>query len=202
MSEVGFVGLGNMGAPMAANLVRAGHAVRVYNRTASKADDLVCQGATIAATPGGTATPGGVVFSMLSNDQALEEVCAPRTGLLDTLGSGGLHVSMSTVSPATSQAMADAHARRGVAFLTAPVCQGYGKLIAEHRYEPVGFRLVLGLKDINLALQTAAAASMPMPLASLLRDRWRTSVARGRGEHDWSSVGLTAAEDAGLKPMP
>jgi 3-hydroxyisobutyrate dehydrogenase-like beta-hydroxyacid dehydrogenase len=79
-----------------------------------------------------------------------------------------------------------------------PVYQGYGKQIAEHKYEPAVFRLSLGLKDINLALQTAASSSVPMPLASLLHDRWLSAVANGRENMDWSAAALGVAEDAGI----
>jgi 3-hydroxyisobutyrate dehydrogenase-like beta-hydroxyacid dehydrogenase len=86
----------------------------------------------------------------------------------------------------------------GKTLFSCPVYQGYGKQIAEERFEPAGFRLVLGLKDISLALETAAASSMPMPLASLLRDRWMTAIAKKRGDMDWTAVALGVAEDAGL----
>src|SRR2546422_10524333 len=80
-----------------------------------------------------------------------------------------------------------------------PVYQGYGKQIAENSYAPPGFRLSLGLKDIDLVLQTAATGPMPMPLASLLRDRWLAAVANGRENLDWSAAALGVAEDAGIR---
>src|SRR5260221_10916832 len=61
-----------------------------------------------------------------------------------------------------------------------PLYQSYGQLIVEHRYAPAGLQLALGLKDVTLALGTAADAQMPMPLASLLHDRLMTQVAKGR----------------------
>lgn len=66
-------------------------------------------------------------------------------------------------------------------------------------YEPVGFRLALGLKDITLALQTARESQMPLPLASLLHDRLIAAVARGRGDSDWTSIALSISEEAGLE---
>lgn len=86
----------------------------------------------------------------------------------------------------------------GKTVFACPAYQNYGRQIADEKFDTGGFRLVLGLKDINLAIQTAAANSMPMPLASLLRDRWLTSVANGRGEMDWTAVALDVAADAGL----
>jgi len=88
----------------------------------------------------------------------------------------------------------------GKTLFACPVYQGYGKQIAEERFQPAGFRLALGLKDISLVLQTAAASAMPMPLASLLRDRWLTGMAKGRADLDWTAVALGVAEDAGLNP--
>lgn len=81
-----------------------------------------------------------------------------------------------------------------------PLYQNYGRMIAEHRYTPAGFQLALGLKDVSLALQTAASAQAPMPLASLLRDRLTAQVAKGRADLDWSALALGVAEDAGLSP--
>ena len=80
-----------------------------------------------------------------------------------------------------------------------PIYQGYGKQIVERKFEPAGFRLALGLKDITLALETANASSMPMPLASFLRYRWLSAVTKGRENMDWSAVALGIAEEAGLK---
>jgi 3-hydroxyisobutyrate dehydrogenase-like beta-hydroxyacid dehydrogenase len=79
-----------------------------------------------------------------------------------------------------------------------PIYQNYGAAIAERRHEPAGFRLALGLKDVDLALQAARSAGSPMPMASLLHDRLLSAVARGRGALDWSALALGAGEDAGL----
>lgn len=291
---LGFIGLGSMGEPIAANLMQAGYALRIYNRTASKTAQLVAKGASATQTPAEVATPGGIVLTMLSNDEAVEDVCLPAGSFVERLGVGGIHISLSTISPATARRLAEHHKKHHVAYvaspvfgrpaaaaakrlwvctagsaaakarvqpilaaigqgtfdfgedvgganvvklcgnfliasaiealaeaftlakkngvdpkavadlfgktiLACPVYQGYGKSISEEIFEPVGFRLVLGLKDINLMLQTAAASSMPMPLASLLHDRWITSVANGRGELDWTAIALGVAEDAGLK---
>lgn len=291
---LGFIGLGNMGEPIAANLIQAGYAVRVYNRTASKAAPLIQKGASLALASADVATPGGIVFTMLANDDAVEEVCLPTGSFVERLGAGGIHISLSTISPATARRLAEHHKKYQVDYVASPVfgrppavaartawlctsgsiaaktrvkpvleatsqaifdfgddpgganvvklcgnfliasameslaeafalarkngidpnsvadffgktlfaCpvyQGYGKLINARQYEPAGFRLVLGLKDINLALQTAASSAVPMPVASLLRDRWLTGVAKGRGDMDWSVIALGVAEDAGLE---
>jgi len=84
----------------------------------------------------------------------------------------------------------------------APVFQGYGALIVAEKFEPAGFSLRLGLKDVSLALTSSAELTVPMPLASLLRDRFITLMAHG-GEHlDWSAIGGLAADDAGEPPWP
>jgi 3-hydroxyisobutyrate dehydrogenase-like beta-hydroxyacid dehydrogenase len=80
-----------------------------------------------------------------------------------------------------------------------PVYQNYGTKVAAHQYTPAGFRLVLGLKDVDLVLQTAKEAQAPMPIASLLHDRLLSALAHGRGELDWSALSLEVSEAAGAK---
>jgi 3-hydroxyisobutyrate dehydrogenase-like beta-hydroxyacid dehydrogenase len=80
----------------------------------------------------------------------------------------------------------------------APVYKTYGELIVQGKHEPAGFALPLGLKDVRLVLQAAEAASVPMPIASVVRDRFITAMARGNQDKDWSVIGRVAAEDAGL----
>jgi 3-hydroxyisobutyrate dehydrogenase-like beta-hydroxyacid dehydrogenase len=79
-----------------------------------------------------------------------------------------------------------------------PAYQVYGDAIARGRYQPPGFTVSLGLKDLNLVLETAAMSTTPMPLASLLHDRFLSTMAKGRGALDWAAVALGVAEDAGL----
>ncbi len=81
---------------------------------------------------------------------------------------------------------------------TAPVYKTYGGLIVEGKHDQVGFALPLGLKDVRLVLQAADAQAVPMPIASVLHDRFLTALARGHEHSDWSVVGQIAAEDAGL----
>jgi 3-hydroxyisobutyrate dehydrogenase-like beta-hydroxyacid dehydrogenase len=118
---IGFVGLGNMGQPMASNLLKAGYPVRVWNRSPDRAVPLEAQGATRVSRPEEAAEPGALLFSSLSNDQVLEEVVGANRELLRRLGPGGIHVSTSTVSPATSRRLAEGHGQYGVAYLAAPV---------------------------------------------------------------------------------
>ncbi|HEY6465892.1 MAG TPA: NAD(P)-dependent oxidoreductase [Candidatus Acidoferrales bacterium] len=295
MSEnIGFIGLGGMGEPMAANLLAAGNKLKVYNRTASKGEGLKAKGAAIAATAAEVATPGGIVFTMVADDRVLDEVCSAQPSFVEKLGKGGAHVSLSTIAPSTSRRLAAGHRKYGVDFIAAPVfgrpeaaaaaklwicssgpvaarkriepllaslgqrvfdfgddvaaanvvklcgnfmiagaleamaeaftlaekngveaaavaemlgttlfaCpiyQGYSKLIIAGAFENAKFRLALGLKDVNLALQTAAESEMPMPLASLVRDRLLASMAKGRKDWDWTAIALDVAENAGLQ---
>jgi 3-hydroxyisobutyrate dehydrogenase-like beta-hydroxyacid dehydrogenase len=121
MSEtIGFIGLGNLGLPMASNLLNAGYALRVYNRTASKAESLVAQGAQLMDRPVDVVTTGGVVATIVWDDAALESVVM-SDGFLAQLGTGGIHLSMSTVLPETSRKLAAIHAQHGSFFVSAPI---------------------------------------------------------------------------------
>jgi 3-hydroxyisobutyrate dehydrogenase-like beta-hydroxyacid dehydrogenase len=294
MSEtLGFIGLGNMGEPIAANLLKAGFGLRVYNRTPSKAASLRDLGAVVVEIPADVAAPGGIVLTMLADDHAVEEVCHAKPSFVERLGKGGIHVSLSTISPATARRLAKHHQPYGVEYVASPVfgrpeaavaaklfvcvsgattpkkrlqpifekigqgifdfgddpgaanvvklCgnflvastvealaemmvlaeknnvskkamaemigkfspmhKSYADLIAEGKFQPAGFRLALGLKDINLILQTAAESVTPMPFASLMHDRWLASMAKGREDLDWSAIALDVAEQAGIKTM-
>ncbi|HLN32835.1 MAG TPA: NAD(P)-dependent oxidoreductase [Gemmataceae bacterium] len=291
--HVGFIGLGSMGEAMAANLLKAGYPLRVFNRTPEKAVQLVAAGAFQATQPADVAEPGGILISSLANDQAVEEAIGNDTKLLERLGKGGIHVSTSTIAPATARELAEGHGRHGVAYLACPVlgrpdaaaaaklwlflsgppeakervqpllqtlgqgvfdfgtdpesanvvklacnfliasliealgeafalaekngiertkvadvlgqtilaspaARNYSKQIAEKRYTPAMFKLPLGLKDIDLVLQTATASHVPMPLASLLHNRLLAELAKGHQDLDWTGLARGASEDAGL----
>lgn len=291
---VGLIGLGGMGLSMAHNLLNKGFALRVYNRTPDKASELIARGAREAATPAAAVAPGGIVISMIANDAALETVTLGEQGVVTALGSGGIHVSMSTVSPQLARRLADAHREHGSHYLAAPVlgrpaaaaagklfillsgpaaakqrampllaamgqatrdlgddpAQGhvaklaanfmilslvevyaevltfaqkngigrqdmmqvltgtildaplfrlYGELLAREDYATPGFRLALGLKDIELILATGAIARTPIPAADLVHNRLLAAVARDRGELDVTALALGVSEDAGLR---
>src|ERR1700676_1274511 len=118
--KVGFIGLGNMGSGMAANLVKAGHEVTVYNRTRSKVDALVAQGAK-AAESVADACGGQVVITMLADDAAVEAVTFGDGGILASLAPGAIHVSTSTISVALSERLTNAHTEAGHGYVAAPV---------------------------------------------------------------------------------
>lgn len=292
---IGFVGLGLMGEGMAANLVKAGFDVTVFNRTLGRAKALKALGAKVARRPVDAATPGGIVVTMLANDQVLEALTCGPEGFGDKLGRKGIHLSMSTISATTSDKLSKYHLARGTDYVAAPVfgrpvaaaaaklwictsgpkaakkklapllqamgqntydfgeepgaanvvklCgnfligaameamgeafalaekhgvsrdavaafladtvfaapayKNYAPIIAAGKAEEVGFYLRLGLKDFNLVVDAAQRSQTPMPFADIVRGRLLSAMAKGRGDWDWTSLTLGAAEDAGLKP--
>ncbi len=290
--RIAFIGLGNMGRPMARHLLAAGFPVTAWNRTRAHADALTAEGARGAPTPGDAAGAADIAITMLADDRALEDV-VDDGGLLESLPRDAVHVSMSTISVEIADRLTAAHAARGSVFVSAPVfgrpeaaadrklfvvaagpqealdrCQPvfdavgqrtfrvgerpsaanvvklsgnfliasvieglgeafalarksgidpavyldlltstlftapvyktYGSLIAARRYRPAGFKMVLGLKDVSLVLDAARAAAVPMPFASVVRDRILTAIAQGGSDDDWSAVADVAARSAGL----
>lgn len=294
--KIGVIGLGNMGSGMAANLLKAGHEVTVYNRTPGKAQALLAQGARSAAQPA-DACGGDAVMTMLADDAAVESVVLGDAGVIGSLLRRAIHISSSTISVALSQKMAAAHAAAGqrfvsapvfgrpdaaaagklfvavagapdavadsmplleaigqktfrfgnnpadanlvklsgnflissviealgeamalvgkagldqhkyVDFLTstlfnAPVYKTYGGMIADKKFQPAGFAAPLGFKDNRLVLAAAETLRVPLPLASLIYNRFLTLLARGGESLDWSAFSQLAAEDAGQKALP
>ncbi|MEV0672274.1 NAD(P)-dependent oxidoreductase [Mycobacterium sp. NPDC050441] len=292
--KIGFVGLGNMGAAMAANLIRAGHEVTVYNRSPDKVTALVTEGAHPAAEVA-DACRGDAVITMLADDTAVEAVTFGDNGILAELAAGAVHVSSSTISVALAQRLTDEHGGAGQGFVAAPVFgrpeaaaaaklfvvaagapaavttvwpifdaigqrtfvlgedpqaanlvkisgnfliasvieslgeamalvgkagvdkqqylelltstlfdapvyRTYGGLLAREEFSPAGFAAPLGLKDVKLALSAGEELQVPLPVASLLRDRFLTLLATGGGRLDWSAVGALSAWEAGGKP--
>jgi 3-hydroxyisobutyrate dehydrogenase-like beta-hydroxyacid dehydrogenase len=290
--KVGLIGLGNMGLGMAANLLKGGHELTVYNRTAGKAQALEAQGARVAVQVA-EACRGDVVMTILADDHAVESVVFGEAGVLNSLARGAVHVSSSTISVAMAEKMTAAHpakeqrfisapvfgrpeaaaaaklfvtvagapdaveecmplfeaigqktfrfgdkpsaanlvklsgnflissvieslaeamslvAKGGVDqheyldFLTstlfnAPVYKTYGGIIADKKFEPAGVASVLGFKDNRLVLEAAQTLRVPLPLASLIYNRFLTLLAHGGDKLDWSAISLGAAEDAGL----
>jgi 3-hydroxyisobutyrate dehydrogenase len=121
---VGLIGLGLMGGPMGQNLLRAGFPVVVWNRTKAKADDLVREGAKLAADPGAVAGEADVLITIVSDPAALEEVLFGARGAIEALRPGSTLVDSSTVSPELARQIAAACAEHGVDFLDAPVTGG------------------------------------------------------------------------------
>lgn len=119
--RVGFVGLGNMGSGIARNLITAGHALTVYNRTRSRTDELRQLGAKVAGTPGEAASGAEIVFTMLADDPALESVVFSPGNILESLPAGAIHAGMSTISVALSRRLAAAHHEKQQYYVASPV---------------------------------------------------------------------------------
>jgi 3-hydroxyisobutyrate dehydrogenase-like beta-hydroxyacid dehydrogenase len=118
--RIGFIGLGHMGRGMAERLLGAGHELTVYNRSPGKTDKLAARGAKVAATVA-DACRGDVVFTMLSNDPAVEDVAFAPDGIIASLPKGAIHVSSSTISVALSDRLAKAHHAAGQRYVAATV---------------------------------------------------------------------------------
>jgi len=289
--RIGFVGLGKMGRAMSARLLRGGFDLTVWNRTGSRADELVAHGAKRAHTIADVAA-AEVVITMVADDSALEKPLFDG-GLLEAMSHGAIHVSMSTISVALAKRLTSVHAERNAVFVSAPVfgrpdaaaagmlfvvaagpaaaldtCQPlfhaigqrtfrfgdkphaanvvklggnfliasaieslgealalvrksdidprvfvdlltstlftapvyktYGALIANRQYRPAGFRLPQGLKDVSLVLEAAHAATVPMPVANVVRDHMMAGIEQGYSDADWSAVADVIAKSAGL----
>jgi 2-hydroxy-3-oxopropionate reductase len=122
--RAGVIGLGIMGAPMARNLLGAGHAVVVHSRTRARVDALLAAGATAADGPAAVAAAVDVVITMLPDTPDVENVVAGPGGVLDGAAPGLLAIDMSTIAPAAARRLAASAAARGVEFLDAPVSGG------------------------------------------------------------------------------
>jgi len=290
--NIAFLGLGQMGTPMAANLIKAGHTLTLYNRTPGKAPNLLDLGAKEAKTPAEAVENAEAAFTMLADDKALESITHGDHGILAALPKDALHISSSTISVALSEKLTEAHGSKNQNYLSAPVFgrpeaaaaaklfvvtagpanliqtaqplfdaigqktfilgdhppianlvklsgnfliasvieslgeamalvgkagvdlhayldmltntlfaapvyKTYGNLIANQNFEPAGFAAPLGQKDIRLTLAAAEHLNVPLPLASLLRDRFLTLLANGGENLDWSAIGRLAAKDSG-----
>jgi 3-hydroxyisobutyrate dehydrogenase-like beta-hydroxyacid dehydrogenase len=149
--NIGFIGIGKMGAGMASNLLNAGHHVTVYNRTPAKAEALIARGAQIA-TSIAKGCRGDAVITMLANDKAVKSVVLGLDGVLASLRPGAVHISSSTISVALSRRLADAHARADQCFVAAPVfgrpeAAAAGRLFAVAAGDSVAVRKAMPLLE-------------------------------------------------------
>ncbi len=119
--KIAFVGLGNMGTPMARSLLRAGHDVTVWNRTTGKADLLKSDGAKVAHSIAEAAKDAELAITMLADDYAVESSVLHSNTIIDNLHEGATHISMSTISVALSRRLAEEHAKRGLKYMAALV---------------------------------------------------------------------------------
>jgi 3-hydroxyisobutyrate dehydrogenase-like beta-hydroxyacid dehydrogenase len=119
--NVGFIGLGRMGAAIARNIMKAGFTLTVYNRTAAKMQPFLDAGAKGAASPAEAAGSADVVVTSLMDDQSVLNAGEGRDGILRTLQPGAVHVGTTTVSPRCTRMLAAAHAAHGSSYVAAPV---------------------------------------------------------------------------------
>jgi len=119
--RTGIIGLGNMGSGMARNLIKAGHALVLYNRTRSRAEELQPLGARVAGTAGEAASGVEVLITMLADDRAVEDAMLGPRHALQSLPAGAVHIGMSTISVALSRKLAAAHRERQQYYVAAPV---------------------------------------------------------------------------------
>jgi 3-hydroxyisobutyrate dehydrogenase-like beta-hydroxyacid dehydrogenase len=119
--RIGFLGLGNMGTPMALRLLAAGHELSVWNRTEERTKPLIHEGAIAAATPAEAELGADAVITMLLDDEAYEGVFFGVHRLIDALSPGSLHILCGTISVALCERLAVEHANRSIDFVAAPV---------------------------------------------------------------------------------
>jgi 3-hydroxyisobutyrate dehydrogenase-like beta-hydroxyacid dehydrogenase len=284
--KIGFIGLGNLGTPIAENISQKQKQLFVYNRTASKAQPLVEKGATLCRDIKELAWQCDIIFSIVSDDTALNEITKGDNGIAENLKAGGIHISVSTILPATAQQLAQLHSQHNNHYVASPVmgrpeaaragklnflvsgekeiietikpilhdaggagvwefgnepsaanvaklctnflivssieamAEGinlakksgvdaaawmnmitqtlfaapayinYGNILLKEIYQPAGFALKLGLKDVNLVMQQASEANAEMPVAQLMQQRLKDGVDNGLGDHDWTALAL------------
>ena len=151
--RLGFVGLGIMGAPMALNLIKGGHELTVWNRTAAACEPLQQAGAKVADTPAAVARDCDITFAMLSDPEAARAVALGPDGICDGLAAGRSYIDMSTVDAATSGRISKAVAACGGRFLEAPVSGTRGP--AEQ-----GTLIILAAGDESLYKEAAEALDL------------------------------------------
>lgn len=296
MSEdlrVAFIGLGKMGAGIARNIQKAGFALTVYNRTASKTQPFVEAGATMAASAREAAAGADVVLTSLMGDESVRAVVEGSEGVLAGLSPGAIHVGTSTISPACATELARLHAAHGSKYIAGPVLgrpdmaeagelrtfvagdkdaiarcsalfeaysqmvvpvgtepsvanavkisinymvasvielmgqayafgeksgiaapylalimktlfpqpqiQEYAERIQARKFEPGGFAMTAGLKDVDLFLKAAGDLRVALPYANIVRDKLLTALAHGMEERDWSGIYEITRQQAGLE---
>jgi 3-hydroxyisobutyrate dehydrogenase-like beta-hydroxyacid dehydrogenase len=284
--KIGFVGLGNLGTPIAENILEKNQQLFVYNRTASKAQPLVEKGATMCNSIKELAQKCDIVFSVVSDDAALKDMTKGNNGIAQNLKERGIHISISTILPATAKELTQVHKQfnnhyiaapvmgrpeaaraRKLNFLVsgeqaiietikpllqhaggigiwefgseppaanvaklctnflivsaiesmaeginlakksgiestawvsmitqtmfaAPVYINYSSILLKEMFQPAGFALKLGLKDVNLVMQHSTDVTAEMPIGKLMQQRLRECMEDGLGDHDWTALAL------------
>src|SRR3954464_1464375 len=122
--NIGFIGLGVMGKPMAGHLIKAGHHLTVHNRSRGAVDELVAAGATAASSPAEVARASSIVITMLPDTPDVERVLTGADGVLSALQKGAIVIDMSSISPVVTERLASLVAEKGGSMLDAPVSGG------------------------------------------------------------------------------
>jgi len=122
--KIGFIGTGIMGAPMAHNLLKAGHEVAVHNRTKVKADHLIAGGAAWGDSPADVAKDSNIVITCLPDTPDVEQVLLGQRGVIEAAKPGLICIDMSTISPAATKEMGSALSAKGVTLIDAPISGG------------------------------------------------------------------------------
>lgn len=159
--DVAMLGLGTMGAGMAANLLKAGFSLSVYNRTPAKARALIDAGARLSSTPAEAAKDASVIISMLADDAASREVWLGRGGALDAARKGAILIESSTVSPAWIAEFAKLAEQRGVDLLDAPVTG------SRMQAEAAQLSFLVGGPDAALEMATPVLKAMSKEITHL-----------------------------------
>ena len=284
--KLGFIGLGNLGTPIAENLLRNTKQLYVYNRTAAKTQTLTEKGAVLCKSVKELASLCDIVFSIVSDDAALKQITSGNEGIAANLKSGGIHACISTILPATANELSALHMRHNNYYVAipvmgrpeaakagklifliagdeyaieavkpwlqqaggasvweignepeaanvaklcsnlliisaiesmaegihlaensgidaakwmnvltqtlfnAPIYINYANILLKKAYQPAGFSLRLGLKDVNLMLEQASSVDANLPFGKLLQKRLKDSVENELGEHDWTAIAL------------
>ena len=119
--QIGFIGLGSLGTPIAMNILESGHTLHVYNRTVSKAKPLADKGAIVSQSVSALAKECDIVFTIVSDDAALKEISGGANGLVKNMKPGSIHVSMSTILPRTAEEISILHNEQKQHYLASPV---------------------------------------------------------------------------------
>jgi len=284
--EIGFVGLGNLGTPIAENILEKNQRLFVYNRNTPKAQPVVEKGAILCSSIKELVQKCDIVFSVVSDDAALNDITTGDNGIAQNLKERGIHISMSTILPETATKLAQLHkqfnnhyiaapvmgrpeaARAGklnflvsgepaivetikpllqhaggigiwefgsepqaanvaklctnflivsaiesmaeginlatksgidsttwISMITqtmfaAPVYINYSNILLKEMFQPAGFALKLGLKDIDLVMQQSTEVNAKMPIGKLMQQRLRECLENGLGDHDWTAMAL------------
>ena len=164
--KVGFIGLGIMGKPMSKNLLKAGYELVVYNRTPSKADELVELGAARGTSAADVASQCDVIITMVPNSPQVREVCLGNDGIADTAKPGTVVIDMSSIDPVESKAIGAELAKKGIELMDAPVSGGEPKAIDGTLSVMVGGKKELFDKYYDMLMSMAGAVTYVGPLGS------------------------------------